>query len=85
MRKGYTSKEWLPEKNPTVNCCNSNPFLFKQVNFTNADYAKEPKHSFVSLPDYTTVYTGLYKLLLSVLLVFVMGILLFRNVKASVK
>ncbi|MET3541433.1 hypothetical protein ABID22_002153, partial [Pontibacter aydingkolensis] len=23
MRKDYTNKEWLPEKNPTVNRCNS--------------------------------------------------------------
>ncbi|MEJ8802081.1 ABC transporter permease [Pontibacter sp. H249] len=61
------------------------PFLFNQVNFTNADYAKEPRHSFTSSSDFTTVYAGVYKLVLSVLLVFVVGILLFRNVKLKVK
>ncbi|WP_299991482.1 DUF3526 domain-containing protein [uncultured Pontibacter sp.] len=61
------------------------PFLFNQVNFTNADYANEPRHSFTSSPDFATVHAGLYKLALSVLLVFAVGMLLFRRIKVSVK
>ncbi|MFT2009794.1 ABC transporter permease [Pontibacter sp. 13R65] len=54
------------------------PFLFKQVSFTHADYDKEPRHSFSSTPDFTSTYTGLYKLVISVLLVFFIGLLVFR-------
>lgn len=61
------------------------PFLFNQVNFTNADFASEPRHSFTSSPDLATVYNGLLKLLLSVLLVFAVCILLFRNINLQVK
>jgi ABC-2 type transport system permease protein len=61
------------------------PFLFNQVAFSNADYAKEPRHSFTSSPDFATVHAGLYKLALSVLLVFVAGMLLFRKVKPNVR
>jgi ABC-2 type transport system permease protein len=61
------------------------PFLFNQVNFTPADYDKEPRHSFTSSPDFATAYKGLYKLVLSVLLVFVVGMVLFRKVKPRVR
>ncbi|WP_299758624.1 DUF3526 domain-containing protein [uncultured Pontibacter sp.] len=61
------------------------PFLFNQVKFTNADYAKEPRHRFTSSPDFATVSAGLYKLGLSVLLVFVVVFFLFRNVKLKVR
>jgi ABC-2 type transport system permease protein len=61
------------------------PFLFNQVNFTSADYEREPRHSFSSRPVFSSVYSGLYKLVLSVLLVFVTGIFLFRIKRASMK
>ena len=61
------------------------PFLFSQVTFTHADYAKEPRHSFTSSPDFGTAYNGLFKLLLSVLLVFVLGLLTFKMKRASIK
>ncbi|KAA3437010.1 ABC transporter permease [Rufibacter hautae] len=61
------------------------PFLFKQVGFTHADYAREPRHSFTSTSDMPSAKNGLVKLLLSVLVVFAAGLLLFRWKEASVK
>lgn len=61
------------------------PFLFNQITFTHADYASEPRHSFTSSPDLVTVYNGLLKLLLSVLLVFAVGVFLFRNINLRVR
>ncbi|QCR21607.1 DUF3526 domain-containing protein [Pontibacter sp. SGAir0037] len=61
------------------------PFLFNQVNFTSADYAKEPRHSFTSQPDFATVFAGINKLLVSVILVFGIGFFIFRKVPAVVK
>jgi len=55
------------------------PFLFRQVAFTHSDYAKEPRHSFTSIPDYKAAFNGLLKLLLSVVLVFGMGFLIFKR------
>ncbi|MCC9137563.1 ABC transporter permease [Pontibacter silvestris] len=61
------------------------PFLFNQVGFTHADYDREPRHTSTSSPDFTTAYSGLVKLFLSVLLVYVAGLLLFRMKEAIVK
>lgn len=61
------------------------PFLFNQVAFTHSDFDEEPDHTFTASPDTGTIHSGLYKLVLSVLLVFVIGILLLRRTKVSVK
>jgi ABC-2 type transport system permease protein len=61
------------------------PFLFRQVAFTHADYEKEPRHSFTSTPDLATAFSGIYKLVMSVLLVIAIGILVFQMKEASVK
>jgi ABC-2 type transport system permease protein len=55
------------------------PFLFRQIAFTHADYAKEPRHSFTASPDYGVVYAGLLKLLITVLLVYGLGLLIFQD------
>lgn len=54
------------------------PFLFNQIAFTHADYAREPRHSFSGSPDFEVAYKGLFKLLLSVLLINVIGLLIFE-------
>ncbi|AKD05016.1 DUF3526 domain-containing protein [Pontibacter korlensis] len=61
------------------------PFLFNNVPFTHADYEKEPRHSFTSSPDFATAYSGLFKLVICVLVVFGIGFVLFRLKEASVK
>ncbi len=61
------------------------PFLFKQIPFRHADYQNEPRHSFTSSPDLDTAYGGMYKLLVSVLVVYVAGLVLFRLLPAMVK
>ncbi len=61
------------------------PFLYRQVPFTHADYAGEPRHSFTGSPDFTTIYSGLAKLLVSVLLVFTAALLLFKIRTVTVK
>lgn len=61
------------------------PYLFNQVAFTHADYAHEPNHTFTATPDYASVYNGLSKLFLSVLLVYVTGLLLFWRVRVRVR
>ncbi|RNI21941.1 ABC transporter permease [Rufibacter latericius] len=61
------------------------PFLFNQVAFTHADYEKEPRHSFTSAPDMEAAYAGFMKLLMSVLVVFVAGLFLFRWKETSVR
>ncbi|UOG72958.1 DUF3526 domain-containing protein [Hymenobacter tibetensis] len=55
------------------------PFLFKQVAFTHADYAREPTHTFTSQPELLTAYGGLRKLLLSVAVIVAAGLLLLRS------
>ncbi|MBO0358094.1 DUF3526 domain-containing protein [Hymenobacter sp. BT186] len=54
------------------------PFLFRKVEFTHADYAQEPTHTFTSHPELATTYRGLLKLLLSVAAVYALGALLLR-------
>ncbi|WP_052695834.1 ABC transporter permease [Hymenobacter sp. AT01-02] len=54
------------------------PFLFGKVEFTHADYAREPTHSFTSQPELPTIYRGLVKLLLSVAAVYGLGAVLWR-------
>lgn len=54
------------------------PFLFRQVEFTHADYAREPTHSFTSTPELTTAQHGLLKLLLSVAAMCGLGLLLLH-------
>lgn len=61
------------------------PFLFRQVNFTHADYAREPDHSFTPTPDFGTAYSGLLKLLLAVGLVFGVGWVVMRVKQGSVR
>lgn len=61
------------------------PFLFNQVAFTHADYDGEPRHTFTSSPDFATAYNGVVKLVVSVLLVYFVGLLLFRVKEARVK
>ncbi len=61
------------------------PFLFRQITFTHADFAREPRHSFASAPDMKSATAGLLKLLVSVGIVFGAGLLLFRWKTASVK
>jgi len=55
------------------------PCLFNKVAFTHADYAKEPTHTFTSSSDTTTAVGGLWKLLLTVGVVYIGGLLLFRQ------
>lgn len=55
------------------------PYLFHQVAFTHADYAKEPTHTFTSSSETATAVSGLGKLLVSVGVVFAAGLLLFRR------
>ena len=55
------------------------PFLFRQVAFTHADYAREPTHTFTSPPEPATAGRGVGKLLLSVGAVFGLGLLLLRR------
>ncbi|WP_426061735.1 DUF3526 domain-containing protein [Hymenobacter sp. B1770] len=55
------------------------PFLFRQVSFTHADYAREPRHSFTSQPELPTAYRGLGKLLLTVAATFTLGLVLLRR------
>ncbi|WP_224999192.1 DUF3526 domain-containing protein [Cesiribacter sp. SM1] len=59
------------------------PYLFKQVAFTHADYEKEPRHSFSSGPDLDTAFSGIVKVLLSVIFVYVLGVL-FLSLKETV-
>ncbi|TXK33301.1 DUF3526 domain-containing protein [Pontibacter qinzhouensis] len=59
------------------------PFLFNQVPFTHADFAVEPRHSFTASPDYGVGLNGIFKLGISVLLVYVVGLLLFRARSAT--
>ncbi|WP_139921088.1 DUF3526 domain-containing protein [Hymenobacter sp. DG01] len=54
------------------------PFLFRKVEFTHNDYAREPTHTFTSQPELSTALRGLGKLLLSVGVVFAAGLLLLR-------
>ncbi|HEX8657591.1 MAG TPA: DUF3526 domain-containing protein [Hymenobacter sp.] len=54
------------------------PFLFRKVEFTHADYAREPRHTFTSQPEMATARRGLLKLLGSVAAVLVLGFLLVR-------
>ena len=54
------------------------PFLFRKVEFTHADYAREPTHTFTSQPELPTATRGLWKLLLSVAAVFGLGAVLLR-------
>lgn len=61
------------------------PFLFNQIPFTHADYENEPEHRFKSSPDFSTVNSGLIKLIISTLLVFIAGFILFRFKMATVK
>ncbi|GAB3538353.1 hypothetical protein GCM10027443_33170 [Pontibacter brevis] len=61
------------------------PFLFRQVAFTHADYQKEPRHRFASMPDFATAYSGLYKLAISMPLVYGAGFLLFRRSATGLK
>ena len=53
-------------------------YLFHQVAFTHADYAKEPTHTFISTSETATAVSGLGKLLVSVGVVYAAGLLLFR-------
>ncbi|MCB2410529.1 ABC transporter permease [Hymenobacter lucidus] len=55
------------------------PFLFRQAEFTHADYAREPRHSFTSLAEVATARRGLPTLLLSVAALFGLGLLLLRR------
>jgi ABC-2 type transport system permease protein len=55
------------------------PFLFRQVPFTHADYARKPTHSFISQPELPTAYRGLGKLLLTVGVTFGLGLVLLRQ------
>ncbi|UOQ70224.1 ABC transporter permease [Hymenobacter cellulosilyticus] len=61
------------------------PFLFRKVEFTHADYAREPRHTFTSTPELPTAWRGLGKLLLSVVVVYSLGLVLLtrRPVAAS--
>lgn len=61
------------------------PFLFNQVAFTHADFAREPDHTFTAGPDTATMYGGLYKLLLSVLVIYSLGGLVFVMQDVKVK
>ncbi|WP_026464422.1 ABC transporter permease [Adhaeribacter aquaticus] len=54
------------------------PFLFNQVAFTHNDYAKEPQHSFTSTPQISLVWSGYYKLALSFLFTFIVGLFIFK-------
>ena len=54
------------------------PFLFRKVEFTHADYAREPTHTFTSQPELGTTHRGLLKLLLTVAAVFGLGAVLLR-------
>ncbi|GGF06195.1 ABC transporter permease [Hymenobacter cavernae] len=54
------------------------PYLFRQVAFTHADYAKEPTHTFTSSSEISTTIRGLGKLLVSLGVVYAAGLLLFR-------
>ncbi|MDF7815823.1 DUF3526 domain-containing protein [Hymenobacter sp. YC55] len=54
------------------------PFLFRKVEFTHADYAREPTHTFTSQPELGTAYGGLVKLLLSVAAMYALGAGLLR-------
>lgn len=55
------------------------PFLFRNVAFRHADYAGEPRHSFTSQPELGTAARGLGKLLLSVAVVFGLGVAMLRR------
>lgn len=55
------------------------PYLFNQVAFTHADYAREPTHTFTSASEMGTATRGLGKLLVSVGVVLAAGLLLFRT------
>ncbi|GAB3298084.1 DUF3526 domain-containing protein [Hymenobacter tenuis] len=54
------------------------PFLFRKVEFTHADYAREPTHTFTGQPELATAVRGLSKLLLSVGALYVLGAGLLR-------
>lgn len=54
------------------------PFLFRKVAFTHADYGQEPRHSFTSQPELDTAQRGLLKLLLSVAVVYGLGLALLQ-------
>ncbi|MCC2547079.1 DUF3526 domain-containing protein [Hymenobacter sp. BT175] len=55
------------------------PLLFRKVDFTHADYAREPQHTFTSQSEMPTVRRGLSKLLLSVTAVLALGFVLVRR------
>jgi ABC-2 type transport system permease protein len=61
------------------------PFLFRQVNFTHADYAREPDHAFTPSPDFGTAYSGLVKLLMGVALVLGAGAVVMRVKQGGVR
>jgi len=54
------------------------PYLFRKVAFTHADYDKEPTHTFTSISEIGTAASGLWKLLISVAVVWAVGLLLLR-------
>ncbi|OUJ75251.1 ABC transporter permease [Hymenobacter crusticola] len=54
------------------------PYLFRKVAFTHDDYAKEPTHTFTSTSELGTATSGLWKLLVSVGVVWATGLLLLQ-------
>jgi ABC-2 type transport system permease protein len=54
------------------------PFLFKQIPFTHADYAHEPRHTFSSASEIGTTWRSLWQLLAAVGVVGGLGLGFFR-------
>jgi ABC-2 type transport system permease protein len=55
------------------------PLLFNKIPFTHADYARLPTHSFTSPTDTGAAWAGLGQLLLSVGVVYALGLALLRG------
>jgi ABC-2 type transport system permease protein len=60
------------------------PFLFRQIPFTHADYAREPRHTFTSPPDLGTARRSLWQLLAALGVVGALGLGLFQARPISV-
>jgi ABC-2 type transport system permease protein len=55
------------------------PFLYNKVPFTHADYVREPTHTFTSPTNLGLAASGCWKLLLSVVVVYTVGLGLLRS------